>query len=152
MDLSAHHIVRKSFLPQARLQRGNGITLCGDCHRAPHEVFNRRPDVRQPMDAEGGDDNDLITQYFGWLLADARERGLLREDYYFLHDRVLQTFKELQGLRPDLVLPGTSLEQAYLIWRQTPARMLGALMEANGFERLPDDFIQLPGLTVLYSS
>ena len=29
--LSAHHIFRKSFLREARLQTGNGITLCKEC-------------------------------------------------------------------------------------------------------------------------
>src|SRR5688500_18920342 len=61
-NLSAHHVLRKTFFAQARLQRGNGITLCEDCHREPHKVFNGRPDMRQPMDAEGGDDNDLVME------------------------------------------------------------------------------------------
>jgi len=42
-DIVAHHIVRKSFLIEARFQTGNGITLCRVCHRQPHEIFNRRP-------------------------------------------------------------------------------------------------------------
>ncbi|WP_414676703.1 HNH endonuclease [Longimicrobium sp.] len=50
----AHHIIRKSFLSEARLQTGNGITLCRLCHRKPHEAFNQRPDLRLPMDAQGG--------------------------------------------------------------------------------------------------
>lgn len=147
--LSAHHVVRKSFFPQARLQRGNGITLCATCHREPHEAFNRRPDMKQPMDSQGGDDNDLITHHFGLLLTDATERGLLREDFYFLHDRVLETFKKLQGLEPDLAFPGTPLEQAYLIWRQTPRNVMNALMVANGCAPLPEGYIQLPGITIV---
>jgi hypothetical protein len=89
--------------------------------------------MKQPMDSEGGDDNDVITHYFGLLLTDATERNLLREDFYFLHDRVLETFKKLQGLDPELVFPGTPLEQAYLIWRQTPGDIL---KYTNGGERV----------------
>lgn len=147
-QLAAHHIVRKSFFPQARLQRGNGITLCADCHKRPHEGFNGKPNTQQPMDAEGGDNNDLITEYFGLLLNDATERGMLRDDFYFIHARVLQSFKELQGLKPHLKFPGTPLEEAYLIWRQTPPGLLNALLEANGLSRGPDDYIQLPGIRI----
>lgn len=148
--LAAHHIVRKSFLRQAGLQRGNGITLCKDCHREPHGNFNGKPDLQQPMDAEGGDNNDLITQLFGLLLQDAVERDLLHTDFYFLHDRVLQTFKELQGFTADCEFPGTPLEQAYLIWRQTPPGLFAALLPANGFRVSPyaQDYVRLPGITV----
>jgi hypothetical protein len=145
--LVAHHIVRKSFFPQARLQRGNGITLCADCHKWPHEDFNGKPDTQQPMDAEGGDNGNLITEYFGLLVNDATARGILRDDFYFIHDRVLQSFKELQGLRSNLKFPGTPLEEAYLIWRQTPPGMPNAVLEANGISRRPDNYVQLPGIT-----
>lgn len=146
--LFAHHIVRKSFFPQARLQRGNGITLCDDCHREPHEAFNGLPDINQPMDAQGGDDNNLIARYFGLLLADSTVRDLSRHDFYFLHDRVLQSFKELQGFKPDVVFPGTPLEQASLIWNQTSPGVRGAIMKVNGFDHLPGDYIRIPGVTI----
>lgn len=105
--------------------------------------------MKQPMDSQGGDDNDLIAYYFGLLLADAKARGFLGEDFYFLHDRVLETFKKLQGLDSKLVFPGTSLEQAYLIWRQTPRGVIDALMAANGCAPLPEGYIQLPGITII---
>jgi hypothetical protein len=153
-NLSAHHIVRKSFFPQARLQRGNGITLCGDCHREPHKIFNGRPDMGQPMDAQGGDDNDLIMEYFGLLLKDATERNLLHTNYYFLHDRVLETFKKCLGFPADCQVPGTPLEQAYLIWRQTPPGQQAALLHANGFSvsHHADDYIKYPGITIRSSA
>jgi hypothetical protein len=31
--VSAHHICRKSFMPDAALEPGNGITLCRVCHK-----------------------------------------------------------------------------------------------------------------------
>lgn len=151
-SLSAHHIVRKSFFPQAQLQRGNGITLCDECHREPHEVFNRRADLNQPMDAQGGDNNDLIAVHFRLLLADANERGLLRTDFYFIHDRVLRTFKQLQGRIADSVIPGTPLQQAYLIWAHMPPAIIAALMKANGFDPFPADYIPLPGITIVAPS
>lgn len=151
-SLSAHHIVRKSFFPQAQLQRGNGITLCHECHSDPHEVFNGRPDLNQPMDAQGGDNHDLIAHYFRILLEDANERGLLHSDFYFIHDRVLQTFKRLQGRRADSIIPGTPLQQAYLIWTHMPPAVLAALMKVNGIDPFPDDYIPLPGVTVFTPS
>jgi hypothetical protein len=104
----------------------------------------------QPMDTQGGDDERLIMEYFGLLLEDATERNLLHTDFYFLHDRVLQTFKELLGFTVDCQFPGTPLEQAYLIWRQTPPSLQAALMHANGFtvSHCAEDYIKLPGISI----
>lgn len=149
-DLAAHHIIRKSFLAQAHLQTGNGITLCRVCHRQPHEVFNRRPDLDQPMDAEGGENIELLAEFFVRLLTDARERNLLRDDFYFLSDQVLQSFKRAQGFESDTPFPGSRLEQATLIWRQTPRNMRNAIFAAMGFS-VPRDFIQTGGITFITS-
>ena len=50
---AAHHIVRKSFLPESRFETGNGITLCSKCHRSAHAGFNGKADLAQPIDAQG---------------------------------------------------------------------------------------------------
>jgi hypothetical protein len=129
-ELFAHHIVRKSFLVEARFQTGNGITLCKGCHRQPHEAFNRRPDLDLPMDAEGGENIDLMTEFFGRLLADAKRRQLLRDDFYFLSDQVLAKFKLAQSFEPDYRFPGNRLEQAFMIWNQCPQNTLTAMIMA----------------------
>ncbi len=33
-SLEAHHIFRKSLFPHLALEKGNGVTLCKDCHTA----------------------------------------------------------------------------------------------------------------------
>jgi len=128
----AHHIVRKSFLVEARFQTGNGIALCEVCHRQPHEAFNRRPNLDLPMDAEGGENIDLLTEFFGRLLTDAKQRTILRDDFYFLSDEVLARFKLAQGFEPDYYFAGFRLEQAFAIWDQCPQNtwvaMLGAAL------------------------
>ncbi|WP_461602316.1 HNH endonuclease [Aeromonas rivipollensis] len=148
-SVAAHHIIRKSLLAEAHLQTGNGISLCRSCHKQPHEVFNRRPNLNLPMDAEGGEDIELLTEFFWRLLTDAKERNLLRDDFYFLSDHALGAFKITQGFAPHTPFPGGRLEQAYLIWRQTPRGMLDAVLAANGFA-LPPGFIQQGHLTVWF--
>ena len=150
-NLAAHHILRKSFLTEARFQTGNGITLCKSCHRKPHEAFNRRPDLSLPMDAERGEKIELLTAFFSMLLSDAKRRQLLRDDFYYLSDEVLQKFKLFQGFAPATHFPGCRLEQALLIWRQTPRNTLNAILKTMGFE-LPEDFIQISGITIFEGS
>lgn len=82
-NLAAHHILRKSFLSEARFQTGNGITLCNSCHRESHKAFNRKPNLELPMDAEGGENIELLTAFFDILLSDAKRRHLLRDDFYY---------------------------------------------------------------------
>ena len=77
-NLSAHHICRKTFLPEAEYQTGNGITLCRDCYRQVHEGFNGRPDLGEPMDAQGGEKLKYMERLYCILDQDALERGLLR--------------------------------------------------------------------------
>jgi hypothetical protein len=99
------------------------------------------------MDAEGGEKIELLTALYKVLLTDARSRGALRDDFYYLSEQLLQKFKLFQSIDPMLPFPGTRLEQAYLIWRQTPRGMMQAILSANGFT-LPPDFIQQGELTV----
>jgi hypothetical protein len=107
--------------------------------------------MKLPMDAEGGDDNDLITEYFSILVEDAKHRHMLCDEFYFISDDALRVFKRFQSIREDLEFPGCRLEQAYLIWRQTPRATLHSLLSANGFE-LPDDFIQTGPISFFYST
>jgi hypothetical protein len=141
-QISAHHILRKSFLPQARYETGNGISLCQACHSEVHSTFNGRPDLRQPMDSEGGENIERTVELLGYLASDAQDRGILSDKYYFLSDQYLETCRRFQGIDAGAKFSGARLEQAYWIWRQTPREVLRALLSANGFT-LPPDFAQI---------
>lgn len=141
--LSAHHICRKVFLPEAEYQTGNGITLCRDCHQEVHQGFNGRPDLQEPMDAQGGEKLAIMERLYCILDQDAVERGLLCLDFYHLSEQVLAKFKLFQGFDPDTPFPGPPVRQAYLIWAQTSLNIRRALAEANGFT-MTDEPI-LPG-------
>lgn len=130
--LSAHHICRKSFVEGAQFETGNGITLCDRCHREIHVGFNGRPDLMQPADSQGGEKLPLMERLYSILTDDAVERALLREDFYFLSDTLLNTFKEMQGYRPTTYFPGSRVEQAYLILAECEFSTRRALAEANG--------------------
>ena len=131
--LSAHHITRKTFLSDAMFQTGNGITLCRKCHRQLHRGFNGRPDLSLPMDAQGGEKIAYMERMYCILATDAEERGLLRDDFYFISDEVLARFKELQEFDPATSFPGSRVQQAYLIWAQCSLGVRKVLAEANGF-------------------
>lgn len=131
-NLSAHHICRKVFLPEAEYQTGNGITLCRECHREVHAGFNRRPDLLEPMDAQGGEKLRYIERLYCILDQDAVERGLLRPGFYDLDEQVLAKFKLFQGFAADAPFPGPAVRQAYLIWAQTSLEVRRALAEKNG--------------------
>jgi|JI6StandDraft_1071083.scaffolds.fasta_scaffold155402_2 hypothetical protein len=131
-SLAAHHIVRKSFLPEARFQTGNGITLCSKCHRSAHAGFNGKADLSQPMDAQGGEKIDMLAELFGILLENARSRGMLCDIYYHFSEIALRKFKLFQGFDPSTEFSGYPLEQAYSIWRQAPRNVLNAVLAANG--------------------
>ena len=144
--VAAHHILRKSFLSGARFEPGNGITLCLSCHKEVHRIFNRVPDLQQPMDAEGGENIELMVELLGYLAADAFERGILSNKYYFLSDRYIETCKKFQGIEKIVQFPGTRLEQAFWIWRQSPREVIRALFLSNGVD-IPENFIQLGPIT-----
>jgi hypothetical protein len=113
-----------------------------------HSAFNGRPDFGTPMDAEGGENIERMIDLIGYLASDASNRGILCDKYYGLSDEYLNTCKRFQGIEEHLQFPGTRLEQAYWIWRQTPRATMKAILEANGFE-MPPNFIQLGPLTWL---
>lgn len=141
--LFAHHICRKSFFGAAQFDTGNGITLCRECHKAAHAGFNGRPDMLQPVDAQGGEKLALMERLYSILLDDAVERGLMCDDFYFLSDEVLGAFKRIQGYDVATYFPGSRLEQAYLILAETERQLRHAIAEANGF--LLGDGPLLPG-------
>lgn len=131
--LSAHHICRKSFMPGAQFETGNGITLCRACHRKVHQGYNGRADLALPVDAQGAEKLPLMERFYSILLDDAIERGLLREDFYFLGDEVLATFRKMQGYDAFADFPGLRLEQAYLMLAEPERHVRNAIAEANGF-------------------
>jgi hypothetical protein len=130
--LSAHHICRKSFLTVAQFQTGNGITLCSPCHREMHRGFNARPDLSLPVDAQGGEKLAIMERLYSILTDDAVERGLMREEFYFLSDELLASFKRMQGYDPATYFPGSRIEQAYLILAEGEFGKRRAIAEANG--------------------
>lgn len=130
--LSAHHICRKSFLAEAQFQTGNGITLCSTCHREMQRGFNARPDLSLPVDAQGGEKLASMERLYSILTDDAVERGLMREEFYFLSDKLLASFKRMQGYDPATCFPGSRIEQAYLILAEGETSMRRALADANG--------------------
>lgn len=119
-------------MPEMQLMTGNGISLCPSCHKEAHADFNGRPNLQLPMDAQGGEKIEIMTDLYGELCRDATERNLLRDDYYFLSDLILSKFKMFQGFDPFTPFPGHCIEQAHLIWRQTPINVKNAILEANG--------------------
>jgi len=146
--LSAHHICRKSFLPEAQFQTGNGITLCPVCHGEFHRGFNGRPDMNLPMDAQGGEKLETLSWLYGALEASARSQGILGDEFYYLGDLTLRAFRRFQGYGEETSFRGCRLEQANLIWRVAPLDVVNAILRANGIEKRSEPF--LPGITVIY--
>jgi hypothetical protein len=140
--LSAHHICRKSFLAAAEFQTGNGITLCTSCHKEMHDGFNGRPDLGLPVDAQNGEKLHKMERLYSILTDDAVERGLMREEFYFLSDEVLTCFKRMQGYG-GTNFPGARIEQAYLILAECEYGIRRSTLEANDFP-MPDRPL-LPG-------
>lgn len=131
-NLSAHHICRKTFLHEAALETGNGITLCRNCHREVHRGFNGRPNMQEPMDAQGGEKLAAMERLYCILDQDAVERNSREQAHYHLSDTVLGHFKRLQGFDLDVKFPGPPVRQAYLIWAQTSPGVREAVARANG--------------------
>jgi len=141
--LSAHHICRKTFLPEARFQTGNGITLCNRCHREAHKGFNGRPDLSSPMDAQNGEKLSYMERLYCILAQDAKARRLLRDDFYFLSDQVLAKFKLFQGFEWQTPFPGSRVEQAYLIWAQGSLKPAGRCARRTASPHTTDQFFRV---------
>ena len=127
--VEAHHIIRKSLIPSARGQPGNGITLCNKCHREAHRGFNGRPDLQQPIDAEDGEKLNIAGELLG-VLARASRTYPSRPIYYHWAPRILANFAEIQGFPRGAQIPGTPIEQAHLIWDRAPLQLMDAVIES----------------------
>ncbi len=85
-----------------------------------------------PVDAQGGEKLALMERLYSILTDDAVERDLMREEFYFLSDELLASFKRMQGYDPATFFPGSRIEQAYLILAEGELEMRRAIAEANG--------------------
>jgi hypothetical protein len=97
-----------------------------------HGGFNGRPDLSLPVDAQGGEKLPLMERLYSILVDDAIDRGLLCEDFYYLSDEVLRSFKTIQCYGPETQFPGSRVEQAYLILAETEHHVRSAMAAANG--------------------
>lgn len=133
--IQAHHIFRKSLYPAGMFQPGNGITLCHECHELQHSIFNGRPDINMPVDAEGGDNLDDVFVYLDCLIKSADMQGLDHDEFYYIDDHMLLFFMRLQCCEHiyKFVRLGkySRLSLAREIWRTSPPNMLAALIRAN---------------------
>lgn len=136
-DLAAHHIFRKSFLPNAQFEPGNGITLCRRCHKEVHGGFNGKPDMSLPMDAQGGEKVNDISAMLELLELKSRQHPYLAEDLYYLSNSTLATINLLQGFDATAWIDVSRIEQAYIVWNQAPDAVRDALFQANGLPPLP---------------
>jgi hypothetical protein len=84
-----------------------------------------------------------MERLYSILLDDAVERGMMRDEFYFLSGEVLGAFKRMQGYHPQTLFPGSPIEQAYLILAEPERQVRLAIAEANGF--VIDDHPLLPG-------
>ena len=115
--LGSSHNTEKLHLDDGGRARERHNSLPFMSPRTPRSV--QQASRSHPTDGcEGGDNIDLTACFFNALVEDARKRDLLCDEYYFLSDSALRTFKRFQCINPDLKFPGYRVEQAYLIWRQ----------------------------------
>lgn len=147
--LSAHHICRKSLIAAAQFETGNGITLCSRCHSEMHEGFNGRPDLAQPVDAQGGEKLQKMERLYSILTDDAVEQALTREEFYFLSDKTLASFKKMQGYPIDTYFPGARIEQAYLILAECELGIRQSTVEVDGMP-MPDKPLLPGGLYLVF--
>jgi hypothetical protein len=133
-------VFRRTLLPHARYETGNGITLCYPCHKIAHEGFNGRPDLSLPIGAQGGDDQDEVAFYYLKLLESAEAFGLDHDEFYAFSNEMLSFFVKVQGFEhlywkvQDMEITG--LLMAYNIWFRAPEAMSLAILKAN----LPEFF------------
>lgn len=147
-DLAAHHIFRKSFLPNAQFEPGNGITLCRKCHKGVHRGFNGRADMHLPMDAQGGEKADDVSTMLGHLVIKSRQYPSLVDAWYYLSESTLATISLLQGFDAATRLDVSRIEQAYIVWNQAPGTVRDAILQANGLK--PFQGPLLPGIHIAY--
>lgn len=154
--VQAHHLFRRTLLPQARFELGNGISLCLECHRLAHDGFNGRPDMNLPIGAQGGDDQDEIAFYYRKLLESAEAQNLSHEEFYSLSDEMLRFFVNVQGFeflhRAVLQKKISRLTMAYQIWARAPEVLSLAIFKANvpGYSggELPEFMVGYPAIFI----
>lgn len=129
--VAAHHVFRKSLLREARFQTGNGATLCRECHREAHEDFNGAADLKQPVDAQGGEKLERVAELYGVLAHNAHRHHPWRVEYYHLSEQVLAKFMMMQGFDLGRPIIGTPIERAWYIWDCSPPCVVEALIRAN---------------------
>ncbi|EIU7171666.1 HNH endonuclease [Pseudomonas aeruginosa] len=129
--IQAHHIFRRTTLPEGKYELGNGITLCRECHKSLHAQFNGRPVDGESLNERGGDDQDEMAYLYGRLDVDADDRGLDKERFYFISDRMLEYFVAMQGYEPFLEATqagATSrIHFAHSIWWSMPEQFYQAV-------------------------
>lgn len=135
--ISAHHICRKIYLPEARFLPGNGITLCDECHKEAHEGFNGRPGMEMPMDQQGGEKIERLAELYAALANDSVAKDYRAQAFYYMTKDVLKKYKELQGFEPRHKFAGTRIQQVATIWRSPPQGPTEAFLRANFQKGLP---------------
>jgi len=102
------------------------------------------------VDAQGGEKLALMARLYGILVNDAVERGLMQDDFYFLGDKILGSFKRMQGYAEVAEFSGPHIEQAYLILAQPELQVQRAIAKADGFPL--NDRPLLGGMIVVFDS
>lgn len=129
--VAAHHVFRKSLLPEARFQTGNGATLCVECHGEAHEGFNGAADLAQPIDTQGGEKLERVAELYGILAHRYHRQHPDRSDYYHLSEQVVLKFMMMQGFDLGRPIVGEPIEKAWYIWDCSPPCVVEALVRAN---------------------
>lgn len=130
-SVAAHHVFRKSLLPEARFHTGNGVTLCVECHGEAHEGFNGAADLAQPIDAQCGEKLERVAYLYGVLAHRFHRLHPNRSVYYHLSDQVIFKFMMMQGFDLARPIAGKPIEKAWYIWDCSPPCIVEALVRAN---------------------
>ncbi|WP_366521067.1 HNH endonuclease [Pseudomonas citronellolis] len=129
----AHHIFRKSIYSAGRFELGNGVALCRRCHWYLHGEFNGKPAPNEPLNAQGGDDQNEMAFLYGLLADDAQKRCLDQDEFYFVSDEMLAFFNRWQGYDSFVELSCLSrVRKAHEIWRNMPQEWYRNLAEDLG--------------------
>ena len=123
IDAAANQILSSTKVPSA------SIAIVKDGHIAYLQAYGQAR-LSLPMDAQGGEKIETMERLYSILATDAKERGILRDDFYFISDDTLGRFKMFQGFDYFTPFSGYRVEQAFRIWAQCPQNMLQALVSA----------------------
>lgn len=138
IGVQAHHIMRRTVCSIGAFEIGNGITLCGECHKKVHEQFNGKPFLNEHLNARGGDDQDEMAYLYGILYEDARLRGIPENEFYYVSDDFLAFINQYQGyevLVENIDMSEISrLRLVHEIWRNMPLNWYKQLFEEVLYE------------------